>query len=169
MPIARILKRPHNSEIYRMANGSNSAFAVGGLLEEVRPQSAGHLPFVRDATANDSFHTLRAGAIDPDPAVANATVRWLIPERTRRLPATLRRWQTPARFPVRRSASSTGSEAEVSCALTLPGSAVEGVGSPLGRTRCGSDAASRGGTGGPGHRPGGDRSPCGATCCLTVQ
>lgn len=42
-----------------------SAFAVGGLLEEVRPQSAGHLSFVRDATANDSFHTLRAGAIDP--------------------------------------------------------------------------------------------------------
>lgn len=49
--------------------GSSSAVAVGGLLEEVRPQSAGHLSFVRDATANDSFQTLRAGAIDPLPSL----------------------------------------------------------------------------------------------------
>ena len=64
--------------------GSSSAVAVGGLLEEVRPQSAGHLSFVRDATANDSFQTLRAGAIDPEETLAASEAARQVSERSGR-------------------------------------------------------------------------------------
>ncbi len=49
----------------RFGKDKTSAFAAGGLLDQVRPQSNGHLPFVREPTASDSFHILRTGATDP--------------------------------------------------------------------------------------------------------
>lgn len=63
----RTLKSLLSSRSYWMHCFEISVFAVGGLLEEVTPQSAGHLPFVRDATANYGFHIRRNVGIDPRP------------------------------------------------------------------------------------------------------
>lgn len=60
--------------------GGISAIAVGGLLTVVRPQSAGHLPFVREATANDSFTFWELEAIDPKREFIASDIQWPVTE-----------------------------------------------------------------------------------------
>ena len=70
-------------EVGRIAGGL-SASAAGGLIGEVGQQSAGHLPFERQARANGGFSILPTGTTDPQRSYTASRLLRLVTEQTGR-------------------------------------------------------------------------------------